>query len=541
MGVMAEKPIAALIEKIAKEFEEANADKWTITKIVKELTKDQCLNSKQIKKKALELLQQMNPKAAAVYASFQRMHVRTSRQIVEGFDRGNIIKSLLRETAVPRGVAEKIGREVEEKIKDLEIENISTALIRELVNVKLLEYGHENVRNQYTRVGLPVFEAEKKAAQGPYSSRPIMTEYNLLKAIPAGLAKMHLGNEIYIAAIEDFSTRPVAICLEAEPLESAKETVLQLLEKAHSLERFFSWRPNISGLNTALASDSGKRAAKDAALLFTRVSKAVFLQKKASPSFNTMPLFEPESFSGKKTRKESSTAAALAVLKTGPEQVFENAIAVDTKYKLKLLGKAMPRHFLNCKSREFSLANGTAFEGKGICSFTALNLTGIALNAGSEEEFFEELEEKAAAVEKLDSIKRSILAKRAYIKKQGIQIQELQSAVALDSLSMPAKVVSKAEKEEGLGFAEKTVSRLRKSLPETFVLTELRNASALNRFHCQNRKQAHSIDPYIPEGRLLKKNSQIAKHYSFSAKAESKKELNDLLDSSVRLIEFREA
>ncbi len=538
---MAEKPITALIEKIAKEFEEANADKWTITKIVKDLTKEPNLKSKQLKKKAFEMLQQANPKAAAVYASFQRMHVRTSKQLVESFDRGNIIKSLLRETAVPRGVAEKIGREVEEKIKDLEIENISTALIRELVNVKLLEYGHENIRNQYTRVGLPVFEAEKKAGQGPYGSKAIMTEYNLLKAIPTGIARMHLANEIFIAGMEDFSTKPTAISIEAGPLETAKETVLEVLERAHRLEKFFSWRPNISNLNMALATETGKRAAKDAALLFTKVSKAVFLEKKPVPSFNTMPLFEPESFSKKKVKKESSSAAVLSILKASQNQAFENAVAVDTKYKLKLLGKSTPRHFLNCKSKEWALVNEMAFEGKGICSFTAINLTGLALNNGSEETFFQEMEKKAQALKKLDSLKRSILAKRPYIRKQGIQVQELHSAIALDSLTRPSRTITKTEKEnEALGFAEKILSSLKKSLPETFVLTELKNKTALNRFHCQNRKLAHSTGPYLPEEQLLKKSSQITKNYSFSAKAESKKELNELLDSNARMIEFKE-
>ena len=92
---MQEKPIAALIEKIAKECEEANADKWTITRLVKKLSSEEATGIKNLRKRALEILQQLDPKAATVYASFQRMQVRTSSQLIEGFDRGNIIKSLL--------------------------------------------------------------------------------------------------------------------------------------------------------------------------------------------------------------------------------------------------------------------------------------------------------------------------------------------------------------------------------------------------------------------------------------------------------------
>ena len=46
------------------------------------------------------------------------------------------IKSLLKETSIPRSVAEKITQEVEEQIKDAKISFLTTGLIRELVNAK---------------------------------------------------------------------------------------------------------------------------------------------------------------------------------------------------------------------------------------------------------------------------------------------------------------------------------------------------------------------------------------------------------------------
>lgn len=539
---MPEKPITALIEKIAKECEEANAGKWTVAKIVKQLSGEEATGIKNLRKKALVLLQQLDPKAGAVYASFQRMQVRTSRQAIEGFDRGNIIKSLLKETDVTRGVAEKIGHEVEEKIKDLEISDISTALIREMVNVKLLEYGHENIRNQYARIGLPVFEVQKKILQMPYNDRAMMAEYNLLRVIPGKLARMHLANEIFIAELHDFSTKPIAVSFVPEVKETSRETAFSAVEKANVLEKFFSWRPNISALNAAISAKASKKTAKDAALLWARAAKAVFLRKKAVPSFNTVHLFEPAAFAKKDVEREAMAVAANALLGEKENNVFETAVAIDSKFRLKLLHSVQPKTVLNCRNEEWRLLNGIATEKDGICSFFGLNASAIAFeHEGNESAFFESLQEKAGAIAMLDELKRKELGQREYLKKHGIEAEEFCSVLALDSLLEAGKAAIGAEKEsEAISFGEKTLEHLAKALPKTFVIAELRNGTALNRFSLQNRKNFRAEAGKIEEEKQLRKSSSICKNYCFAAKAESKKELNELLESNVRVIEYGE-
>ncbi len=541
---MQEKPIATLIEKIAKECEEANANKWTITRLVKKLSSEEATGIKNLRKRTLEILQQLDPKAATVYASFQRMQVRTSSQLIEGFDRGNIIKSLLRETEVARGVAEKIGNEVEEKIKDLEIEKISTPLIREMVNVKLLEYGHENIRNQYTRLGLPVFEAGKKAEQSPYNNKAIMTEYNLLRIIPNNLGRMHLSKEIFIAEIQDFSTRPIATSLVPEIKESPRETVFELLEKANRLGKFYSWRPNISGLNAAIAAKVGKKTASNAGQLFANVAKTVFLSGKSVSAFNTSYLFEPEFLAGKGIERESMAGAATTMLKANSKEsfpVFENAVAIDTKYKLKILHKPFPKTFLNCKNKELFLVNGLALPTGSLCSFTGLNLSLIALeNKGNETAFFEEVGKKARVITQLDKLKRKNLLERHYVKKQNIDVDRLGAVVALDSLVEASKAFLETEKEgEALSFSEKIISELKKELSEKFCIVELSNKTALYRFSSHNKKMFKQARKPIEEEKILRKSKAICKNYCFAAKAESQKELNELIDSNIRLIEFK--
>ncbi len=540
---MPEKPITALIEKIVEECKEANASKWTITKVVKELNEIETKDIKQLRQKALQLLQQLDPKAASIYASFQRMQVRTSREEIEPFDRGNIIKSLLRETDVPRGIAEKIGREVEDKIKDLELEHINTALIREIVNVKLLEYGHAGIRNQYTRLGLPVFEVRERIKQQPYSNKAIMTEYNLLRVIPAKEAEMHLRNEIFIAGIQDFGTKPVATSITVEVKDNPKETALHAVEEANRLSRLSSWQPNISGLNLALSTGTGKKTAANAGMLFARAAKATFLKRGPVAGFNTLYLFEPDWFSGKDASRESTAGAANAVLKAsaGAGAVFENAVAVDTKYKLKLLQKKrFPKIFLNCRNKEFSLVNGIALEARGLCSFTAVNLTAIALsNKGNEKGFFEELRGKIEAIKKLDELKREQLQKRPYLK--NIEIGELGSAIALDSLFESGRILGETEKEsEAIAISEKTLAEIMATAPENSVVTELTNKNALLCFAEHNRRLFSFSKAALEEERHLRKSTQISKNYCFAGKAGNKKELNELVESNIRLIEFNE-
>ena len=67
--------------------------------------------------------------------------------------------------------------------------------------------------------------------------------------------------------------------------------------------------------------------------------------------------------------------------------------------------------------------------------------------------------------------------------KQNLPIDKLASALALDSLFEASKTAIETEKAgEALSFSEKILNELGKQLPKNFVLTELRNKVALNRF-----------------------------------------------------------
>ena len=89
------------------------------------------------------------------------LFVRTSDEDIKGFRREKIVEALVRETKVDPEMAELIGQEVEVQIKQLNLRTVTAPLIRELVDVKLLEHGLEEARRRHTRLGSPLFDVQQ--------------------------------------------------------------------------------------------------------------------------------------------------------------------------------------------------------------------------------------------------------------------------------------------------------------------------------------------------------------------------------------------
>ena len=247
-----EKPLSEGIEKIAKEAPEAACTNWDVLKMVKQLQEEEHTSFDRLRKRAVELLEKINPKAAVVYASFNRMHVLTSKETIEAFDMGNIIKSLIKETNITRGIAEKIGNEVEDKIKDLNIKNLNTALIRNLVNVKLLEYGHENIYHQYQRIGMPAFEIKEKLKHTLFQNKEILQEYHWQNVIPEKARDYHFENDLYIECVEDFSTKPLcSVMRQDKNIESIHEGMAEIAKKLNYGGIHSSYPANLQSANFA--------------------------------------------------------------------------------------------------------------------------------------------------------------------------------------------------------------------------------------------------------------------------------------------------
>lgn len=138
-----------------------------------------------------------------------RMLVRTSKHTVEEFDKGKITLSLINEGGLSQKLADKISSEVEERLLKLPVGYLTAPLIREFVNVILIENGLEDYRHKLTRLGMPVYDVKRtldEASQKFYSvdyirtatANRVMTEFVLLDIFPREIADAHLSGQIHI-------------------------------------------------------------------------------------------------------------------------------------------------------------------------------------------------------------------------------------------------------------------------------------------------------------------------------------------------------
>lgn len=146
--------------------------------------------------------------------------VRTSRLAMEEFDRNKIALSLIKEANVPVGLAQKVAREAEKRLQSFKTKYLTAPLIREIVNVILLEKGLEDYRHKLTRVGVPIYEVGQLIRNTANSSTPnvetvhskvgdaVIEEYTLLSALPREVADAHMSGAIHLDNLGTWILKP---------------------------------------------------------------------------------------------------------------------------------------------------------------------------------------------------------------------------------------------------------------------------------------------------------------------------------------------
>jgi ribonucleoside-triphosphate reductase (formate) len=89
------------------------------------------------------------------------LFVRTSGDDVAKWNRQRIVEALIRETDIDVPTAESISREVERQIVSSGIGLLTTQLIRELVNARLIERGLEQARRMHAPLGFPLYDVRQ--------------------------------------------------------------------------------------------------------------------------------------------------------------------------------------------------------------------------------------------------------------------------------------------------------------------------------------------------------------------------------------------
>lgn len=204
-----------------------------------------------------------------------RLFVRTSRMTIEEFDRTRIARSLVNEAKMPQTLADEVAAEAEERLLKFGIVYLSAPLIRELVNIILIERKLEEYRHKLTRLGLPVNdvtlllrEAGQKRLDADWVQKSagdrVIEEYVLLDRLPRPIIDAHLAGQIHLEDAASWILKPSILFHEAvlffrrgtpatnppSSLEDALESILKILRTA---EREVSTEQVLDHFNITLA------------------------------------------------------------------------------------------------------------------------------------------------------------------------------------------------------------------------------------------------------------------------------------------------
>ncbi len=503
------------IQLIAKEIGEANANPWTITKIINELNALNTRNDTKLRETALNLLKKMDPIAAKTYETFSRMKVYTSNETIQNFNRGQIIQSLLKETNISRSVAEKITIEVENEIKDSKIEFLSAPLIRELVNAKLTLYGFEEIRKQYTRVGSPSYEIKKRINNEAYFGEELK-EYNLLNVLPSQAIKLHFNGTIYIEDLVGFSNRAFAYSFLTEKFETLDKTILKNTKKLLKYKNYFAKTPNLRGISFVTASFIKKES--DSKKIAKKIKNALdFLEQDFS---NYLELFTP-----KYLENYSENRLNAAQISNNLVNDSKSIFGVDSKFGIKLItNNTYPIKILNNTKEELIPFNDNLFSTKnGIDLFVNLNLEKLTKD---EDKIFEEIEEISKTIEKIKLQKKELLAEKSYLKE--FNPSEMQTAIGLTNLFLVGKEITGKEKE----FANKAIKEISKIFKDD-LLFNIASKDCIKKFSDETGKEIQSYD------HLTFEECIHSKKICFSTSANSIKEVEELIENNIKLINFK--
>lgn len=225
------------IQKSSGEYEKFNRNKiiqacmiaGANVKLASQIAKDvkdegySGMSTDEIRMRVYKRLRRYDAELAERYNYRTNIRIRTSENILDYFNSQMITDSLVKETRVNRSFAEKIAKDVEKELSKMKLNYVTAPLIREIINVKLLEKGMESVRARYTRLGMPVYDVRKLLEYGSKDmvqynpeavhkrmSDQIAKEYSLLNVLPIDIADSHLTGQIHIHDLNYLPIRPTS-------------------------------------------------------------------------------------------------------------------------------------------------------------------------------------------------------------------------------------------------------------------------------------------------------------------------------------------
>ena len=176
---------------------------------------------------------------AASESTDMALFVRTSREVLDTWNKQAIVEALSRETYIDHDTAVQVATEVEQIIGNGAVKTVTAPLIRELVNAKLIERGLDQARKQHTRLGVPLYDVDqmltmpnKENANVPHGpeatnltlAEAIKKEYAMLTVFDQDIADAHMNGDLHLHDL-GFIDRPYC---SGQSLEYIKKYGLSL-------------------------------------------------------------------------------------------------------------------------------------------------------------------------------------------------------------------------------------------------------------------------------------------------------------------------
>jgi len=137
----------------------------------------------------------------------------SSRQEIDAWNRTKISDSLVKEAGIAPHLAEEIALAVEDRIDRTNLGTVTTAIIREMVDLELLERGLTVAHKRHSHLGLPMWDVEQiitnankensNTTHNPESinltlAETILKEFALRKVFSDDIAQAHLVGDIHL-------------------------------------------------------------------------------------------------------------------------------------------------------------------------------------------------------------------------------------------------------------------------------------------------------------------------------------------------------
>jgi ribonucleoside-triphosphate reductase len=137
----------------------------------------------------------------------------SSKEEINLWDKEKIVRSLILEANASPDLAREIADRVEERIISSRMNTVTTSIIRELVDLELLERGLGTMHKKHSHLGLPMYDVEQiitsankensNTTHNPESinltlAEAILKEFALRKVFSEDIARAHMVGDIHL-------------------------------------------------------------------------------------------------------------------------------------------------------------------------------------------------------------------------------------------------------------------------------------------------------------------------------------------------------